>query len=125
VQIKQTMATQKNNDVGKAGEELAIAFLRSLKMEILHANWRNKHNEVDIIAKENDTTIFVEVKARTTDNHGNPEKFVSKGKQNLLKKSALAFMELFETDKTRFDVIAITYWPSQEPDLQHFPDAFW
>ncbi len=125
MQIKQQMATQKNNDVGKEGEALAIAFLRSLQYEILHANWRNKHNEVDIIAKENDTTIFVEVKARTTDNHGNPENFVTKGKQNLLKKSAIAYMDLFETDKIRFDVIAITYWPGADADLQHFPDAFW
>jgi putative endonuclease len=119
------MATEKNNDKGKEGEEQAISFLRKNGFEVLYCNWRHKHSEIDIIAKQNNTTIFVEVKARTTDNFGHPENFVTKAKQNELKKAAAAYIEQFNPDKVRFDIIAITWWPQQETDIKHFEDAFW
>jgi putative endonuclease len=119
------MSTQKNIEVGKAGEELALAFLRSKGYKILHCNWRFKKNEIDIIALQDITTVFVEVKARTTDNKGNPEQFVTPAKQAEIKKVAREYILDNETDKLRFDVIAITYWPDAEPELVHFEDAFW
>ena len=119
------MSTQKNIEVGKAGEEMAIAYLRSKGYKILHCNWRFKKNEIDIIVQQNDTTAFVEVKARTTDNKGNPEQFVTPAKQAEIKKAANQYIYDNETNKVRFDVIAITYWPDAETELIHFEDAFW
>jgi putative endonuclease len=115
---------QKNNDVGKAGEALAIAFLRKKGYKILHCNWRAGHNELDIIAQEDITTIFVEVKTRTTDNAGNPEQGVTKTKQNEIKKATAIYMLDNETDKIRFDVIAVTFWPGADTEIMHFEDAF-
>ena len=84
-----------------------------------------KKNEIDIIVQQNDTTAFVEVKARTTDNKGNPEQFVTPAKQAEIKKAANQYIYDNETNKVRFDVIAITYWPDAETELIHFEDAFW
>jgi putative endonuclease len=115
---------QKNNEVGKAGEALAIAFLRQNGYTILHCNWRAGHNELDIIAQQDSTTIFVEVKARTTDNAGHPEQGVTKAKQNEMKKATTVYMLDNETDKIRFDVIAVTFWPGADTEIVHFEDAF-
>jgi putative endonuclease len=116
---------QKNIEVGKAGEEMAIAFLRKKGYKILHCNWRYKKNEIDIIALDLVTTVFIEVKARTTDFKGHPEQFVTPAKQTELKKAANQYIIDNETDKVRFDVVAITYWPDAETELLHFEDAFW
>jgi putative endonuclease len=119
------MSTQKNIDLGKAGEEMAIAFLRGKGYTILHCNWRFKKNEIDIIALQDSTTVFVEVKARTTDNKGHPEQFVTPAKQAEIKKVAREYILDNDIDKVRFDVIAITYWPDADTELLHFEDAFW
>jgi putative endonuclease len=118
------MSTQKNIEVGKAGEEMAIAHLRKHGYKIIHCNWRFKKNEIDIIAMQNTTTVFVEVKARTTDFKGNPEQFVTPAKQAEIKKVAREYILDNEVDKIRFDVIAITYWPDADTELIHFEDAF-
>jgi putative endonuclease len=118
------MATSKNNDKGKAGEELAIAFLRSKGLTIEHVNWRAGHNELDIIAKDGKTTVIIEVKARTTDNKGHPEQGVTKQKINQIKKAAHEYLLQVGWDLIRFDVVAITFWPGAETEILHFEDAF-
>jgi putative endonuclease len=115
---------KKNIDIGKEGEELALVFLKTKNYKIKHLNWRAGHNEIDIIAQDGETTIFVEVKARTTDNAGHPEQGVTKGKQKEIKKAVEIYMFNNETDKIRFDVIAITFWPGAETEIVHFEDAF-
>jgi putative endonuclease len=124
MQNKRKMSTQKNNDVGKQGEELALRYLRGQGYQVLHCNWKGGRNEIDIIVKEGNTTIFVEVKARTTDNTGHPEQFVTAAKQREIKKAAEIYLFENETDKIRFDVIAITYWPGADTEIMHFEDAF-
>jgi putative endonuclease len=118
------MSTQKNNELGKEGEEMAMQHLRSKGYKILHCNWRFHKNEIDIIAQLDNKTVFVEVKARTTDNHGHPEQFVTKSKQKEIKKVAAEYMFQNDTDLIQFDVIAITYWPGADTELVHFEDAF-
>ncbi len=118
------MPTSKNIEIGKTGEALAISFLRAKGYAILHVNWRAGHNEVDIIAKDNNTTVFVEVKTRVTDNMGNPEDAVKKAKIKELKKTAEAYLLQIGWEEVRFDVIAITLWPDAETEIMHFEDAF-
>src|ERR1700751_1403233 len=72
--VPQTLQT------GKKGEEQAIAFLRELGYEIIHINWRFKHLEIDIIARENNFLVIVEVKTRKNSDFGAPETFVTKSK---------------------------------------------
>ena len=53
-----------HNELGKLGEELATQFLTEKGYEILEKNWRNKHKEIDIVAKDGNELVIVEVKTR-------------------------------------------------------------
>ena len=63
----------KHNELGKLGEELATQFLTEKGYEILEKNWRNKHKEIDIVAKDGNELVIVEVKTRQNDDHGNTD----------------------------------------------------
>ncbi|MDP4857645.1 MAG: YraN family protein, partial [Desulfobacterales bacterium] len=58
---------------GKAGESIAARFLRKMGYRILEQNYRTVLGEIDIIARDRDTLVFVEVKARTSGRYGNPK----------------------------------------------------
>jgi putative endonuclease len=118
------MSTQKNNEKGKAAEELAIKYLKNKQYTIKHINWRAGHNEIDIIAEKEDITVFVEVKSKFTDLTGWPEQAVGKAKIKQIQKAAQEYLNTFDPDKIRFDVIAITYWPDMPIEIMHFEDAF-
>ncbi len=118
------MAEQKNNVLGNKGESIAIETLRAKGYKIVHVNWRYGKNEIDIIAEIENTTVFVEVKSRLTDNAGHPEQAVGKSKMASIKKVALEYIETNIVDKIRFDIIAITFWPDAPMELIHFEDAF-
>ncbi|MFK7905638.1 MAG: YraN family protein [Chitinophagales bacterium] len=116
----------KNHDLGKRGEQMAAKHLFSKGYEILETSWRYSRCEVDIICKdgENDITIFVEVKTRSSDYFGYPEEFVSLAQQKRLAKAAEAYMYENELDgEMRFDIVAISVSP-QKTELKHIEDAF-
>ena len=77
---------------GQKGEQQATAFLKELGYEILHINWRHKHLEIDIIAKNNDFLVIVEVKTRKNADFGAPETFVTKAKQRKIIRAANEFV---------------------------------
>jgi putative endonuclease len=108
---------------GKKGEMLAVAFLENLGWQVLEKNWRHKRSEIDIIAREGEILVFVEVKAKSYTAFGEPEASVDDRKAAKIMEGAEEY--IFSTDwhgDIRFDVIAITLGP--HPDIQHFPDAF-
>lgn len=113
-----------HNELGEKGEADALAYLLRQGYKIKAQNWRFGKEEIDIIAENDKCLAIVEVKARTTDTYGNPEDFVSRGKQRHLIKAANAYAEEFDVQKDiQFDVIAITY----KPDflLEHIKEAFY
>jgi putative endonuclease len=118
------LTEQKNNNLGKTGEGIAANYLLRKGYKILQENWRFGKNEIDLIALDGVTTVFVEVKARVTDNRGHPEQAVTITKQRAIKKVADAYLYEYETIKIRFDIIAITFWPGAGTDIRHFEDAF-
>jgi putative endonuclease len=118
------MSTQKNKQKGDYGEDLACKYLRNNGYVILHRNWQAGHNEIDIIATQESTTVFVEVKLRHTDEYGHPEQAVSNKKMAELRRAADEYIQLHDPQKLRFDIIAITLWPEQQPEIVHFEDAF-
>lgn len=98
----------KHLETGKAGEEFAAAHLRRLGFEILETNWRHRKLEVDIIAKEGEMLVFVEVKTRSYDYFGRPEEFISPAQQARLARAAAVFMEKIGHEwAIRFDVVSI------------------
>lgn len=112
-------------DIGKHGEEIAAAHLRQLDFEILETNWRHRRLEVDIIAKEGNVLVFVEVKTRSYDYFGRPEEFVSPSKERRLAQAAAAFMEKTGHDwAIRFDVVAVLKKKDGEFAVELFRDAF-
>ncbi len=113
-----------HNDFGKLGEEIAANYLEGKGYEIVERNWRNTHKEIDIIAKEGETLVMVEVKTRQTDEYGNPDIAVTKKKQRLLIAAANAYLFKNKLDvETRFDIISIIF-KDGEPVIEHIEDAF-
>ena len=110
-----------HTETGKQGEEEACRYLTTLSYEILHRNWRSGRNEIDIIARDGRTIVFVEVKTRTSENYGFPEEAVSPDKEAHLQAAAEAYLiEKQELAPIRFDIVAIV--PGKEP--HHIKDAF-
>jgi putative endonuclease len=112
--------------LGRAGEEIACAYLRRKKYKIVARSFRLFRGEIDIIAKDGDTLVFVEVKARADESHGRPEESVTPVKQRQIRKIALGYVAQNPPGDVdcRFDVIAILYREGNEYRLEHFKDAF-
>ena len=97
-----------HHEFGKKGEELAAAWLAGRGFEILHRNWRQGRNEVDIIARLDDTLHFIEVKSRRGRHYGHPEESVSRTKLRNMMLAASGFLVLHpEWKRIQYDVLAI------------------
>ena len=113
-----------HNDLGKIGEELAVNYLIEKGYEILERNWRNKHKEIDIIAKDGGTLVIVEVKTRQSDGFGEPDMAVTRQKQMRLVYAANAYVFRNRLDlDIRFDIISIVF-NQGNPKIDHIEDAF-
>lgn len=94
--------------LGKWGEMEAIRLLKENGLEVIEANWIFLHLEIDIIAKDGDTLVVVEVKTRSTDAYGDPEMFVSRAKQKKLIRAANWYLQNKKLNcEVRFDVVGI------------------
>ena len=114
-----------NTETGAKGEKIASEYLTQLGYSILENNWRFKRCEVDIIAKENNTLVFVEVKTRTNTKFGLPEEAVAKPKQKQLIQAADEYIfQQNHKGEIRFDVIAIQLVKIQNHNILHIKDAF-
>ena len=113
-----------HNDFGKQGEELAVNYLIEKGYEILERNWRNIHKEIDIIAKKDNVLVIVEVKARQSDEYGEPDIAVTRQKQSRLISAANAYLFQNKLDiNTRFDIISIII-RDDIVEINHIEDAF-
>ena len=115
-----------HNKKGRLGEDLALNYLISSGFEIMATNFRHGKAEIDIIFKEADVLVFVEVKTRTSNKYGAPEVAINDKKQRLISSAASAFMEQINYSwKIRFDVISIIAENGDRFNLEHFRDAFY
>ena len=94
---------------GKKGESLAARHLKRSGYRIIEKNFRTKQGEIDIIAKDGDTVVFVEVKSRKTDRFGNPKWAITPRKQRKISMVALEYLKATQqiNVKARFDVVSI------------------
>lgn len=116
---------QSTNSIGKSGELLASTHVVQIGFNILERNWRYRRYEIDIIAEYQDIIVFVEVKYRSDNSHGNPQDFVSRKQQKRIIEAANAYLIENDIDKeARFDIIAI-HNSSGENKIEHIPDAFY
>jgi putative endonuclease len=110
---------------GKSGETAAADFLRQQGFDILETNWRFSRAEVDLIAREGNILVFVEVKTRRSRRHGPPSVFVSRKKMRLIADAAQVYMRQIQHEwEVRFDIISIIWARHQQPEIEHYRDAF-
>lgn len=115
-----------HNDLGALGEQIALDYLLEHDYIILETNWVCGHKEIDIIAKDGDTIVFVEVKTRKTPVLVDPEATVDVFKQRLLIYAANSYVNRFQYDfDVRFDIIAIVIDNNNEKRIEHIVDAFY
>lgn len=111
--------------LGDRGENVAARYLRNLGYKIIDRNFRCDLGEIDIVARDGNTLVFVEVKTRAYDDP-TPEEQVNTNKQHRVTKAARFYLKRYGTPQpaARFDVVAIV-WPSgREPQIRHTPNAF-
>ena len=113
--------------LGRRGEDAAARFLRKLGYTIVARGHRDNIGEIDLVAVDGRTIVFVEVKTRTTHDAGHPADAVDDAKQRRLTRLALSYMKRHDLLEcaARFDVIAVT-WPvgRGRPTIEHFKNAF-
>jgi putative endonuclease len=116
---------REKKELGKKGEEKALRFLKKKGYRIIENNYVCKMGEMDIIAREKDTLVFVEVKTRTSTEFGPPQLAVNSSKQRQLSKVALNYLKekKLEDVKARFDVVAILLEQKKE-EIELIRDAF-
>jgi putative endonuclease len=103
----------KHNDTGKIGEALALTWFTEKGYTIMHNNWRHKNLEVDIIASKKNILHFIEVKAVSTLQYGNPEEKITEKKiRNLINASEEYLFQNPQWQRIQFDVLSITMLPN-------------
>ncbi len=113
--------------LGNRGERAAERFLTELGYRIVARGLRSRRGELDLVAIDGRTVVFVEVKTRFDHAAGHPVEAVGPNKQKKLTALALAFLKKHKLleHSARFDIVAIT-WPDgrAEPTIEHFRNAF-
>lgn len=111
---------------GQRGEEMAVAFLKRQGYRIVCQNYRYQRGEVDIIAWDKATLVFIEVKTKGQLDFGAPQAMVDRRKQHTIVRVAMGYVQEHHLRRTplRFDVVAITWLSGAEPTVTHVPAAF-
>lgn len=116
------MMKRENKVKGCKYEQMAQQYLKNKKYQILAANESNYCGEIDIIAKQKDTIVFVEVKGRESAQFGMPYEAVTERKQQKIRRAAQVYLKskkLLDKCEIRFDVISII-----DTEIEHIIDAF-
>lgn len=115
-----------NKVFGAFGESLAVEYLSKNGYKVLERNFRCRIGEIDIIAIQEDTVAFIEVKTRSSEKFGMPSEAVSLTKQNRMVKTALYYMQKNKLldHMCRFDVIEIIVDEDNSKRINLIQDAF-
>lgn len=114
-----------NRKTGEKGEQLAFQYLQEKGFVIEERNWRSGHKEIDIICRQGDFYIFVEVKTRTSLKQGMPEESISANKINSVTEAARIFLYDKTYKDIRFDVISVILKKEGGHEILHIQDAFY
>ncbi len=117
--------TKKRQSLGREGERLARRFLEQRDYVIIEENYRTRLGEVDLIARQGKTLVFIEVKTRRSISHGHPFEAVTPKKQQQLSLVALEYLNRHgrENALARFDVVGVLY-DSGQPRIELITNAF-
>ncbi|MBI3255504.1 MAG: YraN family protein [Candidatus Andersenbacteria bacterium] len=113
------------NNLGNTGEQIARAFLEKAGFLFVDANWSCKLGEVDLIMRDKDELVFVEVRLRRPTSYGQGLDTVAAQKQRKLINTARFYQQKMDYwGYLRFDVVSIEYEEGQKPIIEHIQDAF-
>lgn len=126
-QLRQRQYLTADAALGRRGEDLAHRYLRARGMTIVARNYTlpNQSGEIDIVARDGDVTVFVEVKSRVSDQYGAPERAVGLDKQERITRAAeyYCYRAGIDWDRVRFDLVSIVF-EEKKPKIVHTVDAF-
>ena len=113
--------------LGTRGEKLACQFLKRSGYKILYRNFRGRSGgEIDIVCRNGDTLVFIEVKTRTREDFGRPFDAVDRNKQKRIARGALAWLRLLDDPDIlfRFDVLEVIIPEGAQPRIEILRNAF-
>ena len=117
----------RRSGTGRHAEDLAAAHLERAGLRIVARNWRRPEGELDIVADDGGTCVFVEVRSRTGEEHGHALETITPRKRAQVVRAARLYLDA-ETPAAggfRFDVVAVTFWDDdRQPDVVHIAAAF-
>lgn len=118
----------RNKQLGDLGEDLAAKFLARRGYEILTRKYRSKFGELDIVARDKDTLVFVEVRSKSSSEYGLPQETIDGRKKERLRRVAVSFQARFSLldYNSRFDCVAVVFGDNGKVEnIELIKDAFW
>jgi putative endonuclease len=111
---------------GELGERAAKKHLHKLGLKFLTANFRSERGEIDLIFRDGDCLVFVEVKARSSEEWTRPAAAVDARKKRLLSQTALDYLRLLKNPavKFRFDIVEVLLTDGAVREVRHLPNTF-
>jgi putative endonuclease len=118
-------AAEPRGERGRRGEDLACRYLEAHGFTLLARNFRCRGGELDVVARQGDVTVFVEVKERADAGHGTALEAVTREKRRRVVRAARVYAAAHGLSEAplRFDVISID-WPQGSPLVRHEAGAF-
>ena len=112
--------------LGKLGEQAAKKHLRRAGLKFLSANFRSPRGEIDLIFRDGDCLVFVEVKTRSSEEWTRPAAAVNAHKRRLLSQAALDYLRLLKQPrvKMRFDIVEVLLRGGAVGQVRHLPNTF-
>ena len=113
-----------HNELGKWGEDLAADYLQRNGYTIIERDWKSGRRDLDIVAKNGNVIVFVEVKTRCNSLYGQPEEAVDYRKLQSLQQAINHYIKFRHiSQEVRFDIISVVGTIGSEPDIQHIQDV--
>jgi len=111
---------------GELGERAAKKFLQQAGLKFLAANFRSERGEIDLIFRDGDCLVFVEVKTRSSEEWTRPAAAVDARKRKLLSQTALDYLKLLKNPpvKIRFDIVEVLLADGDVREIRHLPNTF-
>jgi len=111
---------------GELGEAAAKKYLKKLGLKYLAANFKSKRGEIDLIFRDGEVLVFVEVKTRSSEEWTRPAAAVDARKRRLLSQTALDYLKLLKNPavKFRFDIVEVLLADGEVREIRHLPTVF-
>jgi putative endonuclease len=111
---------------GQLGEKAAQKYLRKQGLKFLTANFRTKRGEIDLVMRDGDCLVFIEVKTRSSEDWERPAAAVDKERRQRLTRAGLDYLRMLRNPlvKVRFDIVEVLLHNGEVGEIRHLPNSF-